>query len=172
LTGSFLNALGTIVHDCGELQMHLLRQSEYVWASRDSRMPRTPGAFPAQAKHPDGHKDADVRRSVLGKDKPNVDTSIFALRPGVMPPRSALIRQCLSVGRSTQHVCTPNAPPCVAAQGAANLNWPRDVTISTLDSESGDRNSNPRQAFCQYRGRPHLTEPLHDARRSSADPSA
>jgi hypothetical protein len=52
-------------------------------------MPRTPDAFPAQAMRPDGHKDADVRRSFLGKDNPNVDTSTFSLQPGVMPPRSS-----------------------------------------------------------------------------------
>jgi hypothetical protein len=171
LTGSLLNDIRIIVHDHGELQMHLLGQSEYG-ASRDSRMPRTPDAFPAQAMRPDGHKDADVRRSCLGKDKPNVDTFTFALQPGVMPPRSALIRQCLSVRRSAQQVCTPNAPPCGGAQNAANFNWPRGVAVSTLDSGSSHRGSNPRQAFCQYRGRPHITEPLHDARRSSARPSA
>jgi hypothetical protein len=135
-------------------------------------MPRTPDAFPAQAMRPDGHKDADVRRSYLGRDEPNVVTFIFAVQPGVLPPRSALIRQCLSVGRSAQHVCTPSAPPCVGAQNAANFNWPRGVTVSTLDSESSRRGSNPREASCQYRGRPHITEPLHDARRSSAHPSA
>jgi hypothetical protein len=135
-------------------------------------MPRTPDAFPAQAMRPDGHEDADVRRSLLGKDNPTVDTSTFSLQPGVMPPPSALIRQCLSAGRSAQHACTPNAPACVAAQNAANFNWPRGVTVSTLDSESSDRGSNPRQAFCQYRGRPHIIEPLHNARRSSAHPSA
>ena len=26
-------------------------------------------------------------------------------------------------------------------------NWPRGVTVSTLDSESSDRGSNPREAF-------------------------
>ena len=26
--------------------------------------------------------------------------------------------------------------------------WPRGVTVSTLDSESSDRGSNPREAFC------------------------
>ncbi len=132
LTGSLLNDIRIIVHDHGELQMHLLRQSEYG-ASRDSRMPRTPDPFPAQAMRLDGHKDADVRRSLLGKDDPTVDTSTFSLQPGVMPPPSALIRQCLSAGRSAQHACTPNAPACVAAQNAANFNWPRDVTVSILD---------------------------------------
>jgi hypothetical protein len=40
---------------------------------------------------PDGHKDADVRRSIHGKDKPNVDTPIYALQQGVMRqgPRSS-----------------------------------------------------------------------------------
>ena len=52
-------------------------------------MPRTPAALPAQAMRPDGHKDADVRRSLLGKDNPNVNTSTFSLQPGVMPPRSS-----------------------------------------------------------------------------------
>jgi hypothetical protein len=98
-----------------------------------------------------------VRRSFLRTDKPNVDTPAYALQQGVMPPQSALIRQCLSSGRSAQHVCTPNASPCVGAQNAANLNWPRGVTASTLDSESSDRGSNPRQAFCQYRA--DLTSP-------------
>jgi hypothetical protein len=135
-------------------------------------MPRTPDAFPAQAMRPDGHKDADVRRSSLGKDNPNVDTSTFSSQPGLMPPRSALIHQCLSAGRAAQHVCTPKAPACVRAQNAANFNWPRGVTVGTLDSESSDRGSNPREAFCQYGGRPHITEPLHDTRRSSAHPSA
>jgi hypothetical protein len=135
-------------------------------------MPRTPDAFPAQAMRPDGHKDADVRRSLLGKDNPTADTSTFSLQPGVMSPRPALIRQCLSAGRSAQHVCTPNAPACAGAQNAANFNRPRGVKVSTLDSESSDRGSNPREALCQYRGRPHINEPLHDARRSSAHPSA
>jgi hypothetical protein len=81
LTGSSLNDIRIIVHNHGELQMHLLRQSEYG-ASRDSRMPRTPDAFPAQAMRPDGDKDADVRRSCLGEDKPSVGTCTFAL-PGV-----------------------------------------------------------------------------------------
>jgi hypothetical protein len=132
LTGSLLNDIRIIVHDHGELQMHLLGQSEYG-ASRDSRMPRTPDAFPAQAMRPDGHTDADVRRSCCGRDKPNVDTFTFALQPGVMPPRSALIRQCLSVRRSAQQVCTPNAPACGGAQNAANFDWPRGVAASTLD---------------------------------------
>jgi hypothetical protein len=100
---------------------------------------------------PDGHKDADVRRSLLGKDKPNVDTPIYASQQRVMPPRSALIRQCLLVGRSAQHVFTPNAFPCVGKQNAANLTWRRGVTASNLDSESSDRRSNPRKAPCQYR---------------------
>jgi hypothetical protein len=129
LTGSLLNDIRIIVHDHGELQMHLLGQSEYG-ASRDSRMPRTPDAFPAQAMRPDGHTDADVRRSCCGRDKPNVDTFTFALQPGVMPPRSALIHQCLSVRRSAQQVCTPNAPPCGGARNAANFNWPRGVAVS------------------------------------------
>ena len=29
------------------------------------------------------------------------------------------------------------------------LSWPRGVTVSTLDSESSDRGSNPREAFLQ-----------------------
>jgi hypothetical protein len=91
-------------------------------------MPRTPDAFPAQAMRPDGHKDADVRRSLLGKDNPIVDTSTFSSQPGVMPPRSALFRQCPAAGRSAQHVCTLNAPACVGAQNAANFNWLRGVT--------------------------------------------
>jgi hypothetical protein len=113
-------------------------------------MPRTPDAFPAQAMRPDGHKDADVRRSCLGKDSLNASTSTFSLQLGVMPPRSALIRQCLSAGRSAQHACTPNAFACVGAQNDANFNWPRGVTVSILYSESSDRDSNPREAFCQY----------------------
>jgi hypothetical protein len=44
-----------------------------------------------------------------------------------MPARSAFIRQCLSAGRSAQHVCTPNAPACVGAQNAANFNRTRGV---------------------------------------------
>ena len=111
-------------------------------------MPRTPDAFPAQAMRPDGHKDADVRQCFLGKDSPNVDTSTFSLQPGVMPPRSALICQCLSAGRSAQHVCTPNAPAFMGAQNVANFDWPGGVTVSSLDSESSDRGSNPREAFC------------------------
>jgi hypothetical protein len=43
-------------------------------------MPPTPDASPAQAMRPDGHEDADVRRSSRGKDKPNVDTPIYALQ--------------------------------------------------------------------------------------------
>jgi hypothetical protein len=38
----------------------------------------------------------------------------------------------------------------VGAQNAANLIWPRGVTVSILDSESNDRASNPHEAFCQY----------------------
>ena len=34
----------------------------------------------------------------------------------------------------------------------ANLNWPRGVTVSTLDSESSDRGSNPREAFIRNAG--------------------
>jgi hypothetical protein len=30
------------------------------------------------------------------------------------------------------------------------LIWPRGVTVSTLDCESSDRGSNPREAFCKY----------------------
>jgi hypothetical protein len=30
------------------------------------------------------------------------------------------------------------------------FNKPRDVTVSTLDSKSSDRGSNPREAFSQY----------------------
>ena len=90
LTGSGLNDIKIIVHDYGELQMHLLRQSEYG-ARKDSRMPRTPDTFPAQAMRPDGDKDADVRRSCLGEDKLNVGTFTFALQPGVSHhgPRSS-----------------------------------------------------------------------------------
>jgi hypothetical protein len=66
----------------------------------------------------------------------------------------------------------PNAPACAGAQNAANFDWPRGVTVSTLESESSDRGSNPREALCQYGGRPHISELLHDARRSSAHPSA
>ena len=29
-------------------------------------------------------------------------------------------------------------------------NWPRGVTVSTLDSESSDRGSNPREAFSTF----------------------
>jgi hypothetical protein len=143
-----------------------------MWASRDSRMPRTPDALPAQAMRPDGHKDADVRRSLLWRGKPNVDTATFSLQPGVMPPRSALIRQCLSASRSARHVCTLIALACVGPQNVANFNRPLGVTVSSLDCESSDRGPNPREALCQYPGRPHITEPLHDARRSSANPSA
>ena len=34
--------------------------------------------------------------------------------------------------------------------------WPRGVTVSTLDSESSDRGSNPREAFqaCKHVGIP------------------
>jgi hypothetical protein len=31
--------------------------------------------------------------------------------------------------------------------GWQNVNWPRGVTVSTLDSESSDRGSDPREAF-------------------------
>jgi hypothetical protein len=161
LTGSFLNDFKFIVHDHGELQMHLQKQSEYGQAE----IPECPGLLT-----PSRHKRCvqmamrmQMRGDPLGKDNPNVDTSTFSLQPVVMPPRSALIRQCLSAGRSAQHVCTPTAPACVGAQNAANFNWPRGVTVSTLDSESSDRGSNPREAFCQYRGRPIIPEPLHDA---------
>ena len=45
-------------------------------------------------------------------------------------------------------------PACVPAHrhpankdaGATSVNWPRGVTVSTLDSESSDRGSNPREA--------------------------
>ena len=33
-------------------------------------------------------------------------------------------------------------------------NWPRGVTVSTLDSESSDRGSNPREAFFWISGMP------------------
>jgi hypothetical protein len=150
-TGSFLNDFKIIVHDHGELHADAPAEAERIWAGRDSRAPRTPDASSAEAMRPDGQKDADVRRSSLGRDKPNVDTPVYALQQGVMPPLSALIRQCLAVSRSAQHVCTPNASPCVGAPNAANLNWPRGVTASILDSESSDRGANPREALCQYR---------------------
>ena len=34
--------------------------------------------------------------------------------------------------------------------------WPRGVTVSTLDSESSDRGSNPREAFAQQLESPSL----------------
>ena len=34
--------------------------------------------------------------------------------------------------------------------------WPRGVTVSTLDSESSDRGSNPREASLCFRARAHL----------------
>jgi hypothetical protein len=37
--------------------------------------------------------------------------------------------------------------------GWQNVDWPRGVAVSTLDSESSDRGSNPREAF-EYFGRP------------------
>ena len=43
----------------------------------------------------------------------------------------------------------PNATRMVALHHdtiASNI-WPRGVTVSTLDSESSDRGSNPREAF-------------------------
>ena len=33
-------------------------------------------------------------------------------------------------------------------KGRASCNWPRGVTVSTLDSESSDRGSDPREASC------------------------
>jgi hypothetical protein len=37
--------------------------------------------------------------------------------------------------------------------GWQNVNWPRGVAVSTLDSASSDRGSNPREAF-EYFGHP------------------
>ena len=34
--------------------------------------------------------------------------------------------------------------------GLVTCNWPRGVTVSTLDSESSDRGSNPREAFSHF----------------------
>ena len=36
------------------------------------------------------------------------------------------------------------------AQIMVVVNWPRGVTVSTLDSESSDRGSNPREAFSSH----------------------
>ena len=38
------------------------------------------------------------------------------------------------------------------------LTWPRGVTVSTLDSESSDRGSNPREALALNSLRPGLTD--------------
>ena len=35
-------------------------------------------------------------------------------------------------------------------EGVAMLSWPRGVTVSTLDSESSDRGSNPRETCCAW----------------------
>ena len=77
-------------------------------------MPRTPDAVPAQAMHPDGHKDADVRRSFLGKDNPNADTSTFSLQPGVMPPRSSANAFWLA----GQHGMFAPRPECAGMRGS------------------------------------------------------
>ena len=37
-------------------------------------------------------------------------------------------------------------PPANQLVASAGVNWPRGVTVSTLDSESSDRGSNPREA--------------------------
>ena len=37
-------------------------------------------------------------------------------------------------------------PPGVGCHDGFDFNWPRGVTVSTLDSESSDRGSNPREA--------------------------
>ena len=46
-------------------------------------------------------------------------------------------------------VCVPAV--CVRVEGGESMNnWPRGVTVSTLDSESSDRGSNPREAFAHF----------------------
>ena len=46
------------------------------------------------------------------------------------------------------------------SQGVAGVKktWPRGVTVSTLDSESSDRGSNPREALALDSLRPGLTD--------------
>ena len=46
-----------------------------------------------------------------------------------------------------EHSLTSDAP--THAINAIHVMWPRGVMVSTLDSESGDRGSNPREAFSQ-----------------------
>ena len=54
-------------------------------------------------------------------------------------------------------------PPTVTPLGGNSIiltSWPRGVTVSTLDSESSDRGSNPREAFVISAGSDALREKL------------
>ena len=66
-----------------------------------------------------------------------------------------------ALARSTRSSSGPKPPPCcgttpymhpcqgetISVLGAPSSTWPRGVTVSTLDPESSDRSSNPREAF-------------------------
>ena len=41
-------------------------------------------------------------------------------------------------------------PACEKRADLDKVTWPRGVTVSTLDSESSDRGSNPREASCLH----------------------
>ena len=45
---------------------------------------------------------------------------------------------------------TSSGTPVVSASQLNQHGWPRGVTASTLDSESSDRGSNPREACCDW----------------------
>ena len=64
-----------------------------------------------------------------------------ALRPQNFARLAAISGRTPSKARIT---CESDS---VVELGASQYTWPRGVTVSTLDSESSDRGSNPREAF-------------------------
>ena len=47
-----------------------------------------------------------------------------------------------------------------------SISWPRGVTVSTLDSESSDRGSNPREAFLRCAFKLNQAATLHNGNKS------
>ena len=59
-----------------------------------------------------------------------------------------LAKSTLSEGSNNPKMILDAGPPAACQYNTITSNiWPRGVTVSTLDSESSDRGSNPREAF-------------------------
>ena len=66
-------------------------------------------------------------------------------------PRLTLMRSCRCQSQRSQHSCISfSAAETYLASECPPSIWPRGVTVSTLDSESSDRGSNPREACCDW----------------------